>query len=168
MNKPTAYILTGLPYSGKSTLAKELVRRFGFKLASMDQVIEEMDMHSDTMSMEDWGKVYDEGHKRLKDYLSEGYSVVFDGGSLKRRERDHFKEIAQSSGAQYKLIYLAVPRDEVKRRWQNNLISQERDQLTDKTMNTAINMFEEISTNELAIIYSPDMNLDEWIRANIN
>jgi len=35
------YILTGLPYSGKTTLTKELVKRFGFSSVSMDDVMDE-------------------------------------------------------------------------------------------------------------------------------
>lgn len=40
MNRATLFILCGLPYSGKSTLAKELVSCLGFKAVSMDEVMD--------------------------------------------------------------------------------------------------------------------------------
>ena len=66
MTKPTLYILTGLPYSGKTTLTNELVKRFGFKTASVDDVMDERGLDSDTMVQEDWNAVYSEAYERLK------------------------------------------------------------------------------------------------------
>ena len=80
MTKPTLYILTGLPYSGKTTLTNELVKRFGFKTASVDDVMDERGLDSDTMVQEDWNAVYSEAYERLKVNLTKGDSVIFDMG----------------------------------------------------------------------------------------
>lgn len=38
------YILIGLPYSGKTTLRKELVKRLNFDYVSVDEIMKERDM----------------------------------------------------------------------------------------------------------------------------
>ena len=38
MSEPTLYILCGLPFAGKTTLAKELVKHFGFVHIDIDQI----------------------------------------------------------------------------------------------------------------------------------
>ncbi|OGG17670.1 hypothetical protein A2721_03125 [Candidatus Gottesmanbacteria bacterium RIFCSPHIGHO2_01_FULL_47_48] len=168
MSKLTVYILTGLPYSGKTTLIRELVKRFGFKVASMDEIMNEKHMDPDTMSMDDWGKVYSEGYNRLKKYLSEGYSAVLDCGNLKRNERETPKQIAESLGANWRLIYLNISKEEAKERWMKNHSTKERDELTDQTMNAALDMFVEPTPDEGAIIYNQQMDLDQWIKENID
>lgn len=48
------YIMTGLPYSGKTMFANELVKRFGFEIASVDDVINEKDYDVEDMPQEQW------------------------------------------------------------------------------------------------------------------
>jgi adenylate kinase family enzyme len=38
MSESKLYILCGLPFAGKTTLAKELVKRFGFVHIGIDQI----------------------------------------------------------------------------------------------------------------------------------
>lgn len=57
-NKPTLYILCGRPYSGKTTLARELARRFGFEIVSMDKIMEQEKLDPVRMTQTDWNRVY--------------------------------------------------------------------------------------------------------------
>lgn len=72
------------------------------------------------MSQKDWNLVYSEAYKRIKSALSNGKSVLFDMGNLKRSERVTVEQIAQESGADYKLIYVKTPIIEIERRWEAN------------------------------------------------
>lgn len=161
------YILTGLPYSGKTTLARELNKRFGFSLVSMDEVIERRGDKVEEMIQEDWNTVYSEGYKKLKKLLSRGKTVVLDLANLKRSEKEAAKQIARSLGSDYKLIYLNVLVEEIKRRWWKNERTKERGQLARRTLNRALNMFEEPTVDESYIAYNQSMNLDKWIKENI-
>src|SRR4051812_35820024 len=100
------YILAGLPYSGKTTLTKELLNRFGFFKVSMDDVIDEKGLEVEHMTQEDWNSVYSEGYEKLKKLLQEDKTVILDLGNLKRSERQTAKNIAKSLGKNFKLIYL--------------------------------------------------------------
>ncbi|MDO8498830.1 MAG: ATP-binding protein [bacterium] len=167
MAKPVLYILCGLPYSGKTTLTRELVKRFGFKVVSMDNVMGEKGYDPVTMTQEDWNEVYSEGYERLKEFLRESSSIILDIGNLKKSERQTARDIAQSLGVDYKLIYINTPLEEIKRRRSENQQTKERGHLEDETMNSALKMWEEPATNENPILYNQEMNLEEWIKENI-
>lgn len=161
------YILTGLPYSGKTTLTKELVKRFGFSSVSMDDVMDEKGYEVEQMTQEDWNMVYSEGYERLKKLLSEGKTVVLDLGNLKRSERKTARQIAESLGSGYKLIYLNIPVSVIKERWAKNEETKERGQLEQVTLDRALGMFEEPTSDENYIIYNQTVSLDKWIKENI-
>lgn len=167
MTKPTLYILTGLPYSGKTTLTNGLVKRFGFKIASVDDVMDERDLDSDTMVQEDWNAVYSEAYKRLKANLAKGNSVVFDMGHLKFSERESSRQMAENLGANCKLIYINTSLDEIKKRWTRNETTKERGQLSDHGMKVALSQFQEPTVAENPIVYNQKMDLDAWIEENI-
>ncbi|MEK7503952.1 MAG: ATP-binding protein [Patescibacteria group bacterium] len=167
MTKPTLYILTGLPYSGKTTLTNELVKRFGFKTASVDDVMDERGLDSDTMVQEDWNAVYSEAYERLKVNLTKGDSVIFDMGHLKFKERETARQIAESVGAKHKLIYINTSPDETRERWARNETTKERGQLSDRGMKVAFSQFQEPTADENPIIYNQQMDLDAWIKESI-
>jgi predicted kinase len=164
----TLYTLTGLPYSGKSTLRKELVKRFGFNLVSTDEIMDEKNMWREGHpTQEDWNLAYSEAYETLKKYLRLGMNVVFDGGSLKFRERETQRKIAKECNARHKLIYINTTREEILKRQLKNEETKERGQLTKEEMDTAFGMFEEPTEAENPIIYNHKMDLDEWMRENI-
>ena len=117
MDKQIVYILTGLPYAGKTTLRRELVSRFGFSFVSVDDLIDENGFIVEEMSQEDWNLVYSGAYETMKSYLSEGKSVVIDIGNLKRSERDATKRIAEGQGVSWKLIYVNTSSEDIIQRW---------------------------------------------------
>lgn len=167
MIKTTLYVLCGIPYAGKSTLTKELVKRFGFKVTSMDEVMDEKHMDSETMTQEDWNEVYSEGYERLKKNLQEGSSTILDLGNLKRSERNTARAIAESLGAGSKLIYINTPVEEIMARRSRNQETRERGHLEEVSMKRALDMFQEPTEDENPIVYNQETNLDQWVKDNI-
>jgi len=118
--KQALYIVTGLPYSGKTTLTNELVKRFGFAVASVDEFLDKGSYVVEKMTQEDWNKVYSQAYKKLKELLGEGKTVIFDGGSLRKSERQTLKNIVESMNILSKLIYVNTTKEEIiKRRTEN-------------------------------------------------
>lgn len=162
------YIMVGLPYSGKTTLRNELMKRFGFNYVSMDDVIDEKNFSVPEMTQDDWNYVYSRGYEKLKDELSEGKTVILDLGNLKRSERDTARNIAASVNVPYKLIYVNTPKDEILRRWRENQESKVRGHLEKESFNKALDMFQEPTADENPILYNSDMDLEAWIKENIS
>lgn len=120
------------------------------------------------MIQRDWDLVYDEAYQKLESLLNSGKTVIFDGGSLIKSERNTLKDIAEKCGVSWKLIYINTQKEVISERRRNNLSTKERDQLADETMDRAFEMFEEPTEDEKPIFYNQETDLDKWIQENIN
>lgn len=167
MNKQVLYILTGRSFSGKTTLRKELVKRFGFSVASVDLNIEKYKMHVPQMTQKDWDLVYFETYEMLKKLLRKGKPTIHDG-NLKRSERDTVRSIAQEFKVPYKLIYINASEKEVRERWKKNQRIKNGRKMDEESFNIAQKKFEEPTSDEDPIIYTSEINLDVWIKGNIS
>jgi predicted kinase len=163
-NKPTLYILCGLPYSGKTTLQKELVKRLGLQAVSVDRIMDERDMWREGHpTQEDWNEAYSEAYGRIEAYLKAGKTVIFDCANLPFHERENARMIAERLGIMHKLIYLNIPREEILRRWQENKKTQARSQLGQEMMESGFDLFDKPTESEHPILYNQQMDLDDWI-----
>lgn len=84
-------MLKGLPASGKSTYAKEMVRVYGYKRVNRDELRDMIDL----------GKYSPENEQFIKDIqdaiitlFSDDFNVVVDNTNLKPEDTFHFKELA--------------------------------------------------------------------------
>lgn len=161
-SKQVLFILTGRSFAGKTTLRKELVKRFGFSVASVDLNIVRHKMHVPQMSQKDWDLVYFETYEMLKKSLREGKTTIHDG-NLQRSERDTVRAIAQDFKVPYKLIYINTDEKEVRKRWKENQKIKNGRKMDEKSFNIAQEKFEEPTVDENPIIYSKEMELEEWI-----
>lgn len=168
MRVPTLYTITGLPYSGKTTLKNKLASQCGFSVISIDEIMDEAEMWNDPHPTdEDWGKAYEVAYQRLEDLLRQGKSVVFDGGSLRKSERETQRSIAEKTNALYKLIYVNTRREIINQRRVRNQSTKEREDVDDLTMKTAFQIWEEPTIAENPIIYTQEVNFDKWFGENI-
>ncbi|GII57940.1 hypothetical protein Pth03_63290 [Planotetraspora thailandica] len=161
------YIVTGLPYAGKSVLSRELVRRFGFGYASVDDEITSGRYDVTTMSQPDWNDVYSRAYDKLESLLRAGQTVVFDGASLTRSERRNLRTIAEQCGAVPVLVYVDTSPEETAERRLKNVSTRERAHLKGETMRTALGMFEEPTADERPIVYNAGLDLERWVEENV-
>lgn len=167
MDNQTLYIVTGLPFSGKTTLITQLIKKMNLQVVSVDEFLSKDQYIIEDMTQNDWNKVYSQAFEKLERMLQKGQSVVFDGGSLLKSERDCLKGIAKKLGVRSKLVYAKTNVNEIKKRVEENRRLKKRDDVEDKTLEKAIKMFEEPTGNEDAIIYHFSQDLNNWINKNI-
>ncbi|MDO8618484.1 MAG: ATP-binding protein [Candidatus Daviesbacteria bacterium] len=163
MNK--LYILTGLPYSGKTTLRKELVKRLNFDYVSVDEIMKEKDMWREGHpTQDDWEVAYSDTYEKLKDLLKKDKNVVLDIGNLEFHERETARQIAKAEGVECKLIYVKTSMEEIMRRRKENEETKVRGHLEGDLLKSAIDKFEEPTQKENPIIYNSREDLEEWIQ----
>jgi len=106
------YIMCGLPFAGKTTLAKAIVSKLGFAYISLDDISREQ-----TNSARQPERSWEEACWRINKRLAEGQSVVYDATNHTKEERDLLRTLAFIRQVAAKVIFVYVPQYEARRRW---------------------------------------------------
>ncbi len=143
MPSPRLLIMCGLPFSGKSTLARELAARLGFVHLELDAVNVERGagLDGDVITREDWLVAYRESYRRLDGHLEAGCSVVFDATNFRRAHRERLRRAARRAGAVALVIYLDLPELEVRDRLLRNRIAPMRYDVPDEDFTQVVEGF---------------------------
>jgi predicted kinase len=166
---PTLYILCGLPFAGKTTLANQIIAAKDMACVNLDHVKadEGYFVSDDQVPDADWSGIYDVVHASLLMPLRLGRDVIYDASNLTRKERDEVQELASRRGFGSSLIYVAIPEAKARARWQENKTSHRRFDIPSVVFDEAVKTFEEPSRDEGAIVYAPTQDVARWIKANL-
>ncbi|MGV3616160.1 MAG: AAA family ATPase [Fimbriimonas sp.] len=115
--RPTALLLCGLPYSGKSTLAESLIID-GYFVISLDAINHERGLGLDGQSVpgSEWMETHRIALERLRAYLQAGHNVIWDDTNYAAWIRDPIFEAALESGAEPLVVLVDTPVEIVRRR----------------------------------------------------
>lgn len=161
------YIMTGLPYSGKTTLVKKLVKKIDCKVISTDEILKEKGFWKEKEpTQKDWEIAYVEAGEEVKKYLANGESVIFDESNLLSSQRDNLRKMAQYLGVNAKLIYVKIDKNEALKRWEENSKTKQKHQLTKEIIERACDIFEEPKEDEKMIVYNQEENIESWFKKN--
>lgn len=170
MSEPTLYILCGLPFAGKTTLAKELVKHFGFVHIDIDQINTNfcVGLRGASISQEEWEITYTEAYKQLGDTLDSGQSVLFEGTSFTKVLRDQLRAIADERSVLSWVIYVDISESEARQRLHYNRVTQQRYDVRDDNFAFVTTYFEPPTVEERVIHYDQSQPLDVWIHQNFS
>ena len=149
-SRMTLFILCGLPYSGKTHIAREILKHASCVYVSMDFILTELGYDWDLNKLPDeqgWKEVIDISYQRSKKALKDSRNVLYDSTNHTRISRDDLKKIASEVNANVQIIYIDVAPDVVIKRWEQNKITKTRFILNEKLLNMTIDSME-IPTNE--------------------
>lgn len=167
--KPIHYLLVGYPFAGKTTLAKELEKRFGFVRLSVDDVKFELGFEcvsEDDISDEDWKKIFKELDRRIAKALKENKTVLNEYAWVTKEWRNRARKLADDLGIETKVIIVDVDEDVVRDRWKKNRGTNGRFDLTENVFEEAIKTFEKPSDDENIVVYDGKPSIDDWIKKN--
>lgn len=165
MKKPCLYILCGLPFAGKTTIAKELVNWLGVKRVAIDDINSERGIWDDEkgLSSEEWDKTYQEAYRRIATFLNRGESVVDDSANFTVEQRDRLRGIAQQYNASTCVIFVDTSLTETRRRWQENRQTAVRADVRDDDFAHVVEYFAPPIENENVLRYDGSMPVRDWI-----
>jgi len=169
VKQPRLYILCGLPFAGKSTLAKDLAQALGLVYIELDAINGErgLGLNGASISSLEWEGTYQESYRRLDHFLSEGQSVVYDATNFTREQRDRLRIIAMKHGLPSKVIYLDVPEAVVWECWQQNRETGNRFDVRDEDFAQVVDNFQPPTSEENVVVYNQTLSVSEWIRCNL-
>lgn len=169
MEKPTQYLPVGLPFSGKTTLSKELEKRLGFARVNLDEVkfkFGHEGKSDDDVTQEEWTEIFNETDKLVVEHLKAGRNVINETSWTKRWKRDRARKLATDLGLETKVIFVNVPVDVIRDRFLKNRLENDRFDIPDEILESAIQEFEIPTENENILIYDQKVPLEEWIKEN--
>ena len=166
-NRPTLTFFCGLPFAGKSTLARVLAARTGARLIALDAINGErgLGLDSKTISPEDWDITYATAYQRVAEALAASVPVVYDETNFLRSQRDAVRAIADRAGATARLIWVTTPNAIARARWLANRQTGARFDVRDDDFNYVAARFEEPEPYEDAVHYDGAQEPDEWLAA---
>ena len=169
MKKPCLYIMYGLPFAGKTTLSKEMVKYLGIKRVSIDEINGERGIWNDESGMlsEEWTRTYEIAYQRIATFLGQGESVVDESANFIKEQRDRLRAIAEKYNAQAYVIFVDVSLAEVQRRWQANRQTMVRNDVRDDDFAHVVKYFEPPTENENVLRYDGLLPAKAWIRLKL-
>ena len=117
--KPILYYLVGLPASGKSTWAKNMMDNNTILLSS-DNLREEL--YGDINNQEHNGELFNELNKRVKENLKNGKDIIYDATNISSKRRISFLKELKKINCHKQCIYfntnfeMCIDRDKKRKR----------------------------------------------------
>lgn len=153
----TLFVLCGLPFSGKSTIARVLVERFGVIALDVDALARERGYRPEKgIEPERWGRLFAEAHQLVRERLGQRRSVVFDAVNVDRAGRDRLREIAHERGARFQPICVAADPLTIAERRANNDQTRHRPPVREEDLATLERGFEVPTVDENAWVYTQE------------
>ncbi len=153
-SKSTLFILCGLPYSGKSYVANQLLLETEIKIVAIDSIFNAKGFDWNTKKLPtatEWQEIFEESYESVRDALKLDKNVLYDSTNHTKASRDALREVAASVGASTCVIYVKTPTEVVWERWRENQNSPSRPQVCQELVQATIETFEEPDESESTI-----------------
>ncbi len=162
------YILCGLPFAGKSSLARALAKAVSAAYVELDAINSERGLGLDgkRISAADWDETYRIAYQRIDGFLREARSVVYDSASFTRAQRDVVRAIAERYGTPSKVVCVEAPENTVRARLVQNRKTRLRYDVRDDDFAHVLDNFQPPEDDEHVVCYDQTVPIGEWIKRN--
>lgn len=161
-------ILCGIPFSGKTYLARKLKNDIGATRVDLDEIKFEMfgdEINDFKIDQSGWGKIYQEMYTRIENNLKLNRPVIHDTGNFTVYERGSVEKIAARQNASFVTVFVNTPIEIAKRRLIENRESGKRFDISDDELKLAANEMEPPVEEENPIIYNHDSAYSELLNS---
>jgi len=154
---PELQVIVGLPFAGKTTLAKQVARQARWQRVDVDDINTSsgIGLNGANITPEAWSASFEASYQETERLLRTGWSVVYDGHALRRADRDRLRAIASAVDARFRLRYVATPERVARFRMTQNRIASDRNDIRDDFFELALRLFEPPSSDEEAEVIEP-------------
>lgn len=158
------YLLCGMAFSGKTTLASTLARHARAVIVSLDEINASRGLHGGTgIPVEEWARTHQEALSQVERFLAAGRSVIVDDTNCFRFLRDNYRAVAERHGARTITIYLDRPLDLLLERIRENERTGARPPVTEPVLRELAEKFEPPGPDEEAFFLPLDVAIETWV-----
>jgi predicted kinase len=157
------YLLWGLAFSGKTTLAAALSRHLGAAIVSLDVINASRGLRGGAgIPAEEWTRSHGEALRQVGDLLAAGRSVIVDDTNCFRFLRDDFRGVAERHGARTTVVYIDAPLALIQDRRRENDGTWTRASVTEPVLLDLVEKFEIPTADENVLIVPFDAVPEVW------
>lgn len=110
-------LICGLPYSGKTTIAKQIEKSLGYKRITVDDFVPKLGFDLNIpISERQWKTIYESAENELENCFRNSTNVIFDATNLHKNYRDKLKKLAKKYSFLTKVIFVNTPIDLIYKR----------------------------------------------------
>lgn len=161
---PTLYIMCGIAFSGKSTLARKIAVRTGSVRIAFDELWVEKDKEKPVpKDAEGWKFIRKVGQEEINKALKNGQSVVYDDNNVRFEHREELRKLASGLGANSVVVYLNTPLELIRKREIANKSTKERHSVETENFQKVLEQLEVPTPDENVIEFKSEMAIDEWL-----
>ncbi len=128
--QPLLIAMCGLPGTGKSHFAAKLTGQVPFLVLETDRLRKVLVEHPKYTTSEH-RRLFRSCYYLIEEYLSNGYSVLFDATNLNEDFRTYLYDISESTGAPLAVVHVTAPTDTVRRRLKQRKAERHADTYSD-------------------------------------
>jgi len=164
----TLYLVCGAPFSGKTTLAKQISLKTKSQYLSLDDILRQKGLDlSHVQPVEEWEEAHQRCLQLMNVLMCEKISVVLDDTNFLKMLRDRYRNLASQHTYKVVTIYMDIPLLELEARRKKVLLTEERNFLSDEAFYPAVEQFEIPGESENTIVFDNTSNIDSWINTFI-
>lgn len=171
MSNVRLYIFCGIPFSGKTTVAKKLVDKLGYVRVDLDKIKFNLfgkDVMDEEIDQSGWDRIYQKMYQIILELLKQDKIVICDTGNFTKYERGLVRDIADKLGLGSKTVFVNTPREVARQRWFDNKNSKLRFDISENSFNEAVAEMEIPEEIENVIVYKEGEDLEKWIKSNFD
>ncbi|MHC5595161.1 MAG: AAA family ATPase [Nostoc sp.] len=166
----TLYLLCGLAFSGKSTLAKAIVNYLNCASVSLDDINKERGLvfGGDGIPVEEWENTHQIAIGILDNLMQLEQDIVLDDTNCFRWLRDRFRAVAKGHNYITKVIYLDVPLEEIYIRMQMNEQTKKRQGIKKEIFAELIQNFQPPEIDENILLLNNEYSIKDWLENQLD
>lgn len=164
----TLYVLCGMSFAGKSTLATAIANHAEAAVVSLDAINEEGGLVGGKgVPDEEWARSHQIALKRVEEILARGRSVVIDDTNCFRFLRDDYRALASRLNARAQVLYLDAPEAVLRQRRQANDATAGRAHILEQVFGDLERKFEPPTADEQPLLVPVGADFPAWVANNI-
>jgi len=159
------YLLCGLAFSGKSTLAAALSSHLGAAVVSLDQINAARGLDGGAgIPPEEWGRTHQQALVEVEQALRSDLSAIVDDTNCFRFLRDNYRSVARRCGVETTVIYLDVPVSVALARLRSNEETGARSGMTEPVFVDLVEKFEPPAADERVLVLPSEAAPETWVK----
>lgn len=159
------FIMCGVAFSGKSTLARAVADATHSDLVAFDELWVEKDReHPISKDAKGWRFVRDVAIGQIREKLLGGTSVVYDETNVRFEHREELRRVAKETGARAVVIYLNTSLQVIQLREQENKTSHQRHEVEPENVQAVQEQLEPPTREEGVLVFTPDTNRKDFLK----